>query len=433
MLPAVPIALASGFMWLLALTSRVTLSQIYTASAVVYYGNQLARTAVESVLLLPVPGYVQEGHGIPTGLAAFVALSPIGSPAGHASPTLGECVGVVSSTMTSFVRNGRSKALHLVAAIRTLSSLTASIPLTLEPYVSVLGNGSAVDSATFRSLYPGYFFATPPDLHTSSRTFIRGSEDAHLALADSVLVKSPLPPNICTFSSPGLCGLGHYDKDDSNPRLGLDFCVYAPPSLDSCGLGTQNFSHPSPPVDHVVCHPDWLDPDTAGSWLLACFLVAVQFWIVYRLVDVAHTDLMVAAPGVVQATNGTVYRCNCVLPAAHPLDFFKLHLFDIRDTTRFFIPLPREEPAVGLPAQVAVNLEELGRYTAKEKRWDEEMGVERAKLDALFKQSRMRLDEMRRGAKHMMGANGPRGRTGAQLGRQKEGGGGGGVAGAREG
>ncbi|KAG8681863.1 hypothetical protein FRC08_015354 [Ceratobasidium sp. 394] len=264
MLVALPIVLASGFFKLLALTADITLSQVYTASAVVFYSHRLARTAAESVMPLPMPSYVQEGSGfVPGDLALFAALSPVVTPFEQSSPTFGDCVNVISSSFLSLVRD----SLALVSSVplpgfpAAPTSVTPKF-LTLEPPAGApdppqIHNVSAhpafgphyLDFILVSSLapVPARFASIPSELGWRSL----GSEDAHLVLAGPVRAKPAVVPNTCTPSTPVSCGLGDYHHGSRiascspntnlpvSPKLGM--CARA--SEDAHGISTDSMSN----------------------------------------------------------------------------------------------------------------------------------------------------------------------------------------------
>ncbi|KAG9119499.1 hypothetical protein FRC07_005450, partial [Ceratobasidium sp. 392] len=226
MLFTLPVAIASGLVRLLALSADVTLSQIYTASAAVFYAHRLGRTAVESVMLLPMPSYVQGGNGVvPGDVALFAALLPIASPIGRSSPTLGDCTSAASSMLTPLVHAGRTTILTLAASIFLLRSrVIPTAILTLDPYVGALGS-------------------FPPGANESLRIA------SGPPYTDFMLVTRPVPLPACNRITPSKHGRRACNSCDSGRpafnglvRAGLEVvtpgtCI--PSTLVSCGVGAN--------------------------------------------------------------------------------------------------------------------------------------------------------------------------------------------------
>ncbi|KAG9128022.1 hypothetical protein FRC07_006136 [Ceratobasidium sp. 392] len=254
MLFTLPVAIASGLVRLLALSADVTLSQVYTASAAVFYGHRLGRTAVESVMLLPMPSYVQGGNGVvPGDVALFAALSPITSPIGRPSPTLGDCASAVSSMLTSLVHASRTIIRTLAASISLVRS--PPIPtaiLTLDPYVGAPGSFSPGANESLRIVsgppYTDFALVTRPvplsacDRITPSKHGRRACNSCDSGRpAFNGLIRAGLEvdtPGTCTPSTLVSCGVGA-DQDDGmlvpSSRASLDDYAPVPAQLERYG------------------------------------------------------------------------------------------------------------------------------------------------------------------------------------------------------
>ncbi|KAG8743676.1 hypothetical protein FRC12_014986 [Ceratobasidium sp. 428] len=253
MLLALPIVIATSLCRLLAISADVTLSQVYTASAVVFYGHQLGRTTVKSLMLLPAPSYVQEGRGIVSSdVALFATLSPIASPIGRLSPTLGECVGAASSMLMSLFRAGRTTVSTVTSTVSLARSPTPVPLLTLDPYVGALDGFPRVDGASALPLYLDSMLVDPLASLSTCNTLAASEYEwcdfngthAHLVLIDSSARAKPMVmPNTCSLSSLASCGLGDH-RDDVTSAVGsptqLHDNMSVPSQLGWCGRGSED-------------------------------------------------------------------------------------------------------------------------------------------------------------------------------------------------
>ncbi|KAG8743865.1 hypothetical protein FRC12_014943 [Ceratobasidium sp. 428] len=253
MLLALPIIIATSLCRLFAISADVTLSQVYTASAAVFYGHRLGRTAVESVMLLPAPSYLREGRGIVSSdVALFAALSPIASPIERPSPTLGECVSAASSMLMSLFHAGRTTIFTVTAAV-SLAKSPAPVPLlTLDPYVGALDGLPRVDGASALPLYLDSMLVDPLASLSTCSTLAASEYEwcdfngthAHMVLMDSSARAKPMVmPNTCSLSSLASCGLGDY-RDGVTPAVWspahLRDNMSVPSQLGWCGRGSED-------------------------------------------------------------------------------------------------------------------------------------------------------------------------------------------------
>ncbi|KAG8698435.1 hypothetical protein FRC09_007236 [Ceratobasidium sp. 395] len=253
MLLALPVIIATSLCRLLAISADVTLSQVYTASAVVFYGHQLGRTTAKSLMLLPAPSYVQEGRGIVSSdVALFAALSPIASPIGRPSPTLGQCVSAASSMLMSLFHAGRTTLSTMTSTISLARSPTPAPLLTLDPYVSALDSFPRVDGASAPPLYLDSMFVDPLAALSTCNTLAASEYEwcdfngthAHLILIDSSARAKPMVmPSTCSLSSLASCGLGDH-RDDVISAVGsptqLHDNMSVPSQLGWCGRGSED-------------------------------------------------------------------------------------------------------------------------------------------------------------------------------------------------